>query len=82
MKHHLKHMAIGGGLILAVLLALRVDLRTALTYALLLAFPMGTVGLRPRRDLPRAHLHRIFAIGDVLASHARRNLVSAPLLRR
>jgi hypothetical protein len=45
MKHHLRHMAIGGGLILAVLLALRVDLRTALTYALLLACPLGMVGM-------------------------------------
>ena len=45
MKHHLKHMAIGGGLILAVLLVLKVDLGTALTYALLLACPLGMVGM-------------------------------------
>lgn len=41
MKHHLKHMAIGGGLILAVLLVLQVDLRNALSYAVLLACPLS-----------------------------------------
>lgn len=41
MKHHLKHMAIGGGLILAVLLVFQVDLRNALSYAVLLACPLG-----------------------------------------
>ncbi|MBN9375700.1 MAG: hypothetical protein J0I40_09970 [Cellulomonas sp.] len=45
MKHHLKHMLIGGGAIFAVLLLLRVDLRTALTYALLLSCPLGMVGM-------------------------------------
>ena len=45
MKHHLTHMAIGGAAVLAVLLVLRVDLRTALTYALLLACPLGIVGM-------------------------------------
>ena len=45
MRHHLKHMAIGGTAVLAVLLLLRVDLRTALVYALLLACPLGMVGM-------------------------------------
>ncbi|WP_448059772.1 hypothetical protein [Cellulomonas hominis] len=43
MKHHLKHMAVGGGLILAVLLVFQVDLRNALPYAVLLACPLGMV---------------------------------------
>ncbi|MBU4337247.1 MAG: hypothetical protein KJ548_11810 [Actinobacteria bacterium] len=34
-------MAIGGGLILAVLLVFQVDLRNALSYAVLLACPLG-----------------------------------------
>ncbi len=45
MKHHLKHMAIGGVAVLAVLLLLKVDLRTALTYAFLAACPLGMVGM-------------------------------------
>jgi hypothetical protein len=45
MKHHLKHMVVGGGLLLAVLLVLKVDLRSALTYAALLACPLGMVGM-------------------------------------
>ena len=45
MKHHLKHMAIGGAAVLAVLLLLKVDLRTAVTYAILLACPLGMVGM-------------------------------------
>jgi hypothetical protein len=45
MKHHVKHMAIAGGAILAVLLALRVDARTALQYAILLSCPLGMIGM-------------------------------------
>lgn len=45
MKHHLKHMGIAGGAILVVLLLLKVDLRTALQYAILLACTVGMVGM-------------------------------------
>lgn len=45
MKHHLKHMAIGGAVVLAVLLALRVDFGTALRYAALLACPLGMIAM-------------------------------------
>jgi hypothetical protein len=38
-------MAIGGAAVLAVLLLLKVDVRTAVTYALLLACPLGMVGM-------------------------------------
>jgi len=57
MKHHLKHMAIGGGLILAVLLVLKVDLGTALTYALLLACPLGMVGMMFMMNRGQGHGH-------------------------
>lgn len=43
MKHHLKHMLIAGGAILAVLLVLRVDLSAALPYAIALACPLGMI---------------------------------------
>lgn len=45
MRGHLKHMAIGGGAILVVLLVLGVDLRAALPWALLLACPLMMVGM-------------------------------------
>jgi hypothetical protein len=45
MKHHIKHMAIAGGAILAVLLALRVDARSAVQYAILLSCPLGMIGM-------------------------------------
>jgi len=45
MKHHLKHMAIGAVVILAVLLAFGVDLGQALPYAILLACPLGMVAM-------------------------------------
>lgn len=41
LKDHLKHMAIAGGVVLAVLVAFSVDLETALRYAVLLACPVG-----------------------------------------
>ena len=43
MKHHLKHMLIAGGAILAVLLVLRVNLSAALPYAIALACPLGMI---------------------------------------
>ncbi len=45
MKHHLKHMAIGAVVILALLLAFGVDLGQALPYAILLACPLGMVAM-------------------------------------
>ena len=44
-KHHLKHMAIAAAVVLALLLALGVDLSGALRYALLLACPLGMVAM-------------------------------------
>jgi len=44
-KHHLKHMAVGAAVVLALLLAFGVDLSKALPYALLLACPLGMVGM-------------------------------------
>ena len=44
-KHHLKHMAIAAAAVLALLLALGVDLSGALRYALLLACPLGMVAM-------------------------------------
>lgn len=44
-KHHLKHMAIAAAAILALLLALGVDLAGALRYALLLACPLGMAAM-------------------------------------
>lgn len=44
-KHHIKHMAIGAAVVLALLLAFGVDLSKALPYALLLACPLGMVGM-------------------------------------
>ncbi len=59
MKHHLKHMAIGGAAVFAVLLLLTVDLRTAVTYAILLACPLGMVGMMVMMNRPRpARAHR------------------------
>lgn len=58
MKHHLKHMAIGGGAILAVLLLLRVELGTALQYALLLACPLGMVGMMFMMDRNKGGGHQ------------------------
>ncbi|NKY10829.1 DUF2933 domain-containing protein [Cellulomonas hominis] len=44
-RHHLKHMAIGAVVVLALLLAFGVDLSRALPYALLLACPLGMIGM-------------------------------------
>jgi MFS superfamily sulfate permease-like transporter len=57
MKHHLKHMAIAGGAILVVLLLLRVDLRTAVQYAILLACPLGMVGMMFMMNKNGGHNH-------------------------
>ncbi len=43
MKHHLKHMAIAGALIVVVLLVAGVDLGRAVPYALALACPVGMI---------------------------------------
>ncbi|HEX6668766.1 MAG TPA: DUF2933 domain-containing protein [Gemmatimonadales bacterium] len=43
--NHLKHMAIGGGVVLATLLLVGVPAGTALTYALLLACPLMMVAM-------------------------------------
>lgn len=45
MKAHLKHMLIGGAAILAVLLAVGVDARQALSWAVLLACPLMMVAM-------------------------------------
>ena len=45
MKGHLKHMLIGAGAILAVLLVAGVDFRQALQWAILLACPLMMVGM-------------------------------------
>ena len=45
MKGHLKHMIIGAGAILAVLLVAGVDFRQALQWAILLACPLMMVGM-------------------------------------
>lgn len=45
MKGHLKHMAIGGGAILVVLLLFGVGFREALPWAFLLACPLMMVGM-------------------------------------
>jgi hypothetical protein len=58
MKHHLKHMAIGAGAILAVLLLFRVELGTALPYALLLACPLGMVGMMVMMDRSKGGGHQ------------------------
>lgn len=42
---HLKHMAIGAGVILAALLLVGLPIGSALTYALLLACPLMMVGM-------------------------------------
>lgn len=57
MKHHLKHMAIAGGAILVVLLLLRVDLRTALQYAILLSCPLGMVAMMFMMNKNGGHDH-------------------------
>jgi hypothetical protein len=44
-KHHLKHMAIAAAVVLALLLAVGVDLSGALRYALLLACPLGMLAM-------------------------------------
>lgn len=48
MRHHLNHLAITVGLVLAAVLVSRIDLRTALPYALLLAWPLGMIGIKRR----------------------------------
>lgn len=45
MKHHVKHMALGGVVILAALLVLDVNLGPALLYAVLLACPLGMAAM-------------------------------------
>ncbi|WP_149204902.1 DUF2933 domain-containing protein [Actinotalea subterranea] len=45
MKGHLKHMLIGGGAILVVLLLVGVSVRDALPWAVLLACPLMMVGM-------------------------------------
>ena len=45
MKGHLKHMVIGGGAILVVLLLFGVGFREALPWAFLLACPLMMVGM-------------------------------------
>lgn len=57
MKHHLKHMAIGAVVILAVLLALGVNLGQALPYAILLACPLGMVSMMFFMNRQGGHNH-------------------------
>ena len=45
MKGHLKHMLIGGGAVLVVLLLVGVSVRDALPWAVLLACPLMMVGM-------------------------------------
>jgi len=56
-KHHLKHMAIGAALVLALLLAFGVDLSRALPYALLLACPLGMVAMMFFMGRGNGHVH-------------------------
>lgn len=57
MKHHLKHMAIGAVVILAVLLAFGVNLGQALPYAILLACPLGMVAMMFFMNRQGGHNH-------------------------
>lgn len=57
MKHHLKHMIIGGAVVLVALLAFGVDLGRALPYALLLACPLGMFGMMFMMNRQGGHNH-------------------------
>lgn len=57
MKHHIKHMAIGAVVILAVLLAFGVDLGQALPYAILLACPLGMAAMMLFMNRRGGHEH-------------------------
>jgi hypothetical protein len=46
MRHHLNHLAITVGLVLAAVLVSKFDLRTALPHTLLLALPPGMIGIK------------------------------------
>lgn len=48
MRRHLNHLAITVGVVLAAMLVSKLDLRTALLYALLLAWPLGVMGIKRR----------------------------------
>lgn len=74
MKHHVRHMAIAGGVVLAVFLALRVDARTAVQYALLLACPLGMVGMMAAMSRRRGgdHTDHEHHAGEHRAGHDER----------
>lgn len=71
MRHHPNHLAIIVGLVLAVVLIFKVDLRAALPYALLLAWPLGMTGMKHRRTQQRhgEHDHRSGAHGRYGMDH-------------
>ena len=45
LKHHVKHMVIGAAVVLVALIALGVNLGEALMWAVLLACPVGMIGM-------------------------------------
>ncbi|RYG15771.1 MAG: hypothetical protein EON96_09990 [Caulobacteraceae bacterium] len=75
MKGHLKHMLIGGAVLLVVLLVAGVDLGRALPYALLLACPLSMAGMmfmmmRKPGDARANHHHDIAGRSDASADGA------------